>query len=165
MGLASETSAFTITFGTCAGGASDADGSGAGSRISGGRWNPKGIPTIYLARPRETMVAELHHMADAAGIKYEALVRAGRTVHSIEVNGLEVLDLRAPQNLEAVGLTDADLTDDDWGACSSVGHAAWFLHFGGIIAKSARHDSGFVLAAFEDRIQDELVCISSERIR
>jgi RES domain-containing protein len=138
--------------------------SGGGARISGGRWNPRGVPTIYLAQPHSTAVAELRHLAEVTGVSYESLVHAGRMIHTVEVKELRVLDLRDAVRLADVGLSADDLLDDDWSPCAAVGHAAWFLHFGGVLAQSARDKSGAVLAAFEDRVESELVCVESTPI-
>lgn len=137
--------------------------SGAGAARSGGRWNARGIPTVYLARPQSAAIAELRHLADATGMAYASLLRAGRLLHTVEVRDLPVLDLRPAGILEQVGLEHGDLEGDDWSACSAVGHAAWFLELGGVIAPSARAD-GAVLAAFEDRIGHQLDCTASNRI-
>lgn len=126
--------------------------SGAGARLFGGRWNPRGIvPAIYLAVPESTCMGELERAAESQGSDVEAFLAAPRIFHRFDVAGLEVLDLRSQERLESVGLTMEDIQGDDWEACQLVGHAAWFLNFSGVLAPSA-YGSGYVLTVFEDRI-------------
>jgi RES domain-containing protein len=70
-----------------------------------------------------------------------------RDLHLIEVGGLQVVDLRAPNALLAVGLTLRDLSDPDWAVCQRVGDAADTLGLGGVLAPSAT-GVGDVLAVF-----------------
>lgn len=126
--------------------------SGAGSRSFGGRWNPREIfGAIYLATPAQTCALEAQRAANGLGTTPEVMLEAAYLLHTVEVREVQVLDLRASQHLEMVGLTPADLLDDDWTACQSVAHAAWFLDYQGVIAPSAS-GRGFVVAAFEGRL-------------
>ena len=128
--------------------------SGAGARLLGGRWNPRGLfPTIYLATPASTALRELEHAAIMAAMTVEDMLVVGRELHTVQVNDLPVLDLRDPRRLASVGLGPEDISDEDRSACQAIGHAAWFLEFGGVLARSARHDDGLVLAAFETRVR------------
>lgn len=137
--------------------------SGQGAYKFGGRWNPRRLfPTIYLAEPLLASMRELQRLTDAAGTDPLALLRRGYALHDIEVMALPVLDLRSPEALECVGLSAEDVTDDDWSACQAVGHAAWFLEFGGVLAPSATGD-GHVLAAFEHRIEPGQVTVLRSR--
>lgn len=125
--------------------------SGDGARLNGGRWNSPGRPTIYLAQPIETCVLEFARMAEATGATPASLVRRGWHLHQVEVAGVSVLDLSTTTALRRVGLDPEDIADDDWTACQTVGEAAHFLSFAGVVAPSAT-GSGLVIAAFEDRI-------------
>lgn len=127
--------------------------SGEGARRFGGRWNPRGIfPTIYLAQPIATCMAELDRAVTANNSSPEITLTVPHELHTIDVTTLDVLDLRALDKLQYVGLTPDDLGDRDWTACQSVGHAAWFLHMGGIVAPSATGD-GLVITVFENRLR------------
>ncbi len=137
--------------------------SGEGAYRFGGRWNPRRVfPTIYLAEPLRACVLEFDRMAQAAAIDPTAMIRRGYVLHTIAVTELPVLDLRSPEALSFVGLSMEDITDDDWSACQAVGHAAWFLEFGGVFAPSATGD-GSVLAAFEGRVQPGQLSLTSSR--
>lgn len=126
--------------------------SGAGARLNGGRWNPRDLcSTIYLAQPLRACLAELDRLAEAGGVSTSTLLQASRSLHTIEVNGAPLLDLREEEALTYVGLSVDDIRDDDRTACQSVGHAAFFLEMGGIVAPSATGE-GLVIAVFETRL-------------
>lgn len=137
--------------------------SGEGAYRFGGRWNPRRtFPVIYLAEPLPAAMLEFRRLAEASAIDPAALMRRGYTLHTIDVVELPVLDLRPPEALAFVGLGAEDIADEDWSACQSVGHAAWFLEFGGVLAPSAT-GAGFVLAAFETRLQPGQLTLRESR--
>ncbi|WP_110853793.1 RES domain-containing protein [Georgenia satyanarayanai] len=128
--------------------------SGAGARIFGGRWNPPGVfGAIYLAHPVAACMAELARMASSQDLTVSDFLRArgGRTLHTIDVRELSVLDLRTEAAQAQVGLELTDITDEDRTACQAVGHAAHFLGLGGVLTPSAT-GVGLVLTAFESRV-------------
>ena len=127
--------------------------SGAGAKIFGGRWNPTEVGTVYLAIPVTTCLAELDRQAGSQNVTTADLLRApkGRTLHTIAVRELDVLDLREQAARSRVGLDIDDISNDDWAACQAVGQCAYFLQYGGVLAPSAS-GSGLVLAAFESRV-------------
>lgn len=106
---------------------------------------------MYLAQPETAAVRELEHLAREASTTLGDMVRAGRELHTINVTELPVLDIRDPERFKAVGLTGDDITDDDYTACQTVGHAAWFPESGGVLVSNARASNGLTLAAFEGR--------------
>jgi RES domain-containing protein len=127
--------------------------SGAGARLFGGRWNPRGVyPAVYLAQPLAACVAEFDRMASANGIDALAMLRRPYELHTVTATDLQLLDLREEKALRYVGLTPEDIADDDRTACQAVGHAAWFLQMSGIVAPSAT-GNGLVIAAFENRLR------------
>lgn len=126
--------------------------SGAGARLMGGRWNPKGLfSTIYLAQPLATCAGEFDRTSEASGIDPMVRLRAAYELHTFECVDLELLDLRSEDDLQYVGLTLDDISDDDKTACQAVGHAAWFLEMDGVVAPSAT-GAGLVIALFENRL-------------
>lgn len=138
--------------------------SGEGAAQNGGRWNPIGRPTIYLAQPVETCVGEFRRMTDATGVSPESLIRRGWELHRVEVASLPVLDVSQIDALQHTGLDLEDIADPDKTACQRVGEAAHFLGLAGIVAQSAT-GSGVVIAAFEDRIQrGQLSVLGTERL-
>jgi RES domain-containing protein len=118
--------------------------SGVGARIKGGRWNPPGTETLYLARPIATCRAEFFRMAEGQGKGTESFLP--RRVHTIAVTGLEVIDLRREEALAAVGLDMNSLTGE-WSPCQAVGDATDTLGMGGLLVPSATQ-TGEVLAVF-----------------
>lgn len=94
--------------------------SGSGAAISGARWNPTGVSTVYLASPRETCSPEFRRMKESQ----EDVSFLPRMIHRIAVTDLEVLDLTSDEALRAVGLVRSDLAGP-WAPCQAVGAAAW----------------------------------------
>jgi RES domain-containing protein len=137
--------------------------SGIGARRFGGRWNPADVcSTLYLAQPLATCLDEYARMARAAGQEPEQMLDKPRQLHTVEVTELPVLDLRTEASLAYVGLNMDDITDEDWTACQTVGHAAYFLDVAGIIASSAT-GSGLVVAAFEGRAQPKQLTLRASQ--
>lgn len=124
--------------------------SGEGSRRHGGRWNPKDLfPTIYLAIPESTCMGEVQRAAASNHLSVERMLSVPYVFHTIAIQGLHVLDLRSVDALNRVGLQAEDISGD-WSACQTVGHAAWFLDFAGVLAPSAM-GKGLTLAVFEHK--------------
>lgn len=135
--------------------------SGAGARLNGGRWNPKDLfAAVYLATPVETCMGELTRMAQSQGLHVDVLLQVPRVLHTIHVSHVAVLDLRDAAQRDAIGLTDADISDSDWTICQQIGHAAWFLGLQGVIAPSAT-GTGSVLTLFEGRVSPGQISVTS----
>ena len=118
-----------------------------GAYLNGGRWNPPDlVATIYLAEPLDACIAEFHRLAQGQAQGPSSLLP--RVLHTIDVEELQVLDLSTQEAREEVGLTLADIADDDRAKCQAVGEAAHFLGVQGIRAPSAT-GTGFVIAVFE----------------
>jgi RES domain-containing protein len=121
---------------------------------SGGRWGAEGaFPVLYLARPTASVVIEAHrHLVEPIeGMRPELV--GPRHLISCEVEVTNVLDLRAAENRDTVGLSILDMTSDvgDYEACHRIAQAAHQLELHGIIA-SAATGMGETLALFERRL-------------
>jgi RES domain-containing protein len=118
--------------------------SGEGARMTGGRWNPAGTETLYLARPISTCRAEFLRMAEGQARGPDSFLP--RRVHTIAVTSLDVVDLRSEEALAEVGLGRESISGD-WAHFQAVGDAADTLGMGGLLVPSAT-ESGEVLAVF-----------------
>jgi RES domain-containing protein len=80
--------------------------SGVGACLNGGRWNPVGLSTIYLAIPVGACMGELTRLAQSQNITPDDLLAAGpgRVLITVAVQGLQVQDLRAPVARAQLGL-------------------------------------------------------------
>lgn len=137
--------------------------SGEGARRHGGRWNPPDLfPAIYLADSEQACMNEVDRAADIAGLAAEVMLTVPYKLHTIDVNGLAVLDLRTKKAQDFVGLEIEDLFGKDWAACQAVGHAAWFLEMAGVLAPAAG-GIGLVITAFEHRAQPGQVTVNNSR--
>ena len=101
---------------------------------TGARWNPAGVAAIYLSLERYGAIAE----GDHAVVVQPRRPRAKRSVYAVKLTLHSVLDLTGPDDLDAVGLTMADIGDDDHSACREVGAAADWLEHDGLLVPSTR---------------------------
>lgn len=123
---------------------------GAGARTIGGRWNPPdSFATLYLALSVPTASAELRRLAERAGRELVDFMPRHLLEFDIKLEAL--LDLTDPGVVEAVGLTQQDLTADDATNCQEVGEAAHHLGREGILAPSAT-GVGTAVALFVERL-------------
>ncbi|MEX2228197.1 MAG: RES family NAD+ phosphorylase [Dehalococcoidia bacterium] len=120
--------------------------SGEGARQAGGRWNPPGVPAIYLAETLETCIAEFRRMA---GGQARGPISFRRTLHRIRVSGLSVLDVSTETAMESVRLTYSDVTSDDRTVCQGIGYLARYLGIEAVLALSAT-GRGRAIAVFPD---------------
>lgn len=123
---------------------------GEGARIRGGRWNPPdSFPVLYMALSQDTVVAEFYRHAERQGMPPENMLPRRFQEYQVELGLL--LDLRDKQVRPDLGLTDAVIQSDDPSTCQSVGDAAHYAGFEGIVAPSAT-GTGEVLAVFTDTL-------------
>jgi len=132
--------------------------SGTGAAIYGGRWNRPGTEALYLAAPRETCAAEFARMAEGQGKGPASFLP--RTLHTISVDNLEIVDLTGVGALETVGLQRSDLEADDWTVCQQIGDAVDTLGLGGLLADSAT-SSGVVLTVYVRHAHQEKLNLTS----
>jgi RES domain-containing protein len=110
----------------------------------GARWNPAGVPALYLSLDRETALAEGTHLVR---LQPEP-IRGTRHIHEVGLSLRRVLDLRDRPVLISLGLSEADLRSKDHSACQKVGGTAEWLGVEAIIVPSARA-GGANLVIFE----------------
>lgn len=101
---------------------------------TGARWNPAGVAAIYLSLERYGAIAE----GDHAIAVQPRRPRARRSVYSVKLTLHSVLDLTGSDDLDVIGLTMAEIGDDDHSACREVGAAADWLEHDGLLVPSAR---------------------------
>lgn len=80
---------------------------------AGGRWGrPGAYPVLYLGRPTDAVVGEAyrHLVDDIEGMTGDTV--GPRTLWTLQVAVTDVVDLRDPASLAAVGLTTGDLHSD-----------------------------------------------------
>jgi RES domain-containing protein len=83
---------------------------------NGARWNPPGVSAIYTSTERDTVLAEAEHRISLEPFR----PRAKRTIYSLAVELGVVIDLRDPQRLAAVGISEATLVQLDFTPCQSI---------------------------------------------
>lgn len=121
-----------------------------GSRIHGGRWNPKeSFPVLYLGLSPETAVAEFYRLVERQGRHPSDLLP--RRLTTVDVALVRVLDLTVGGSAETLGLHLHELTAEDPSPCQAVGDAAHYLGFEAVKAPSAT-GTGEVLAVFWDKV-------------
>jgi RES domain-containing protein len=118
---------------------------------AGGRWGPPGAyPVLYLGRPIESIVVEAyrHLVDDVEGMTPEAV--GPRRIMVAKVHVTNILDLRAPESRNEIGVTMEDLAAEHE-PCQAIGLAAHQLELHGVIAPAAT-GLGETLALFERHI-------------
>jgi RES domain-containing protein len=126
---------------------------GLAGSAAGGRWGPPGAyPVLYLGRPVASVVVEAYrHLVDPfPGMTGEMV--APRRLYTCQLDVGEVLDLRTPENLAAVGLTPEDLRGPH-ARCQEIGAAAHQLALHGVLAPAAT-ELGETLAVFMRHLLD-----------
>lgn len=102
---------------------------------TGARWNPAGVPAIYLSLTEQGATAEGDHAIAVQPLR----PRVRRVLYPVQLTLANVLDLSDPgQVTDLTGLTAADITDDDHAKCREIGAAADWLEHDGLLVPSAR---------------------------
>ena len=118
---------------------------GQGARINGGRWNPPdSFAVVYTALEPGTIDAEFARLTRRTGLPARAFLP--RRIAIIDARLARVLDLTDAGTRRRLGVTLAQLTDDDWSRTQGIGQAAQFLGYEGVLAPGA--DGGTTLAVF-----------------
>lgn len=116
----------------------------------GGRWNPpSSFATLYLGITLEVVDAEFRRFAKRSGRNPADFLP--RHLLEYRVQFSDLLDLTDSGSLEALGMSDADLSTNDLRFCQEVGEAAHYLGREGVLAPSAT-GTGAVVAVFLERV-------------
>lgn len=75
--------------------------SGEGAAVHGGRFNPKGVPALYLALTMEGMLLEMGH---GFARRFEPL-----TICSYDIDVEDIVDLRTPADCAKAGIAPEDI--------------------------------------------------------
>jgi len=128
---------------------------------SGARWSPPGVGAIYTAVERATALAEGQHAIDSQPRR----LYAKRVLYQVEVSVNDLVDLTAPDALNAVGLTLDDVQADPPHACQRVGGAAAWLERGGLLVPSARASgANLIILVGSLGLDDDLNVVDQEII-
>lgn len=101
----------------------------------GARWNPPGIAARYASLEKKTALAEAEYLLSSQNPRPRAI----RTLYSIRVRLLSILDLTSSDLLSRRGIAGSELGAADYSACQAIGGAAAWLEHDGLLVPSARH--------------------------
>jgi RES domain-containing protein len=107
----------------------------------GARWNPPGVAAIYTSLTPATALAEAQHAIDIQPLR---LRPRRRVLYELAIALDAVVDL-TDDRFTRLGMTERDLSADDFAACQRVGAALAWLGHDGMIVPSARADGGNVV--------------------
>jgi RES domain-containing protein len=101
----------------------------------GARWNPPDVLAVYTSLERATALAEADYRVSIEPFR----ITAKRRIFRLDVKVLNVLDLRSPGVLGALGVDKEELGSLKPRRCPQIGGDAAWLGHDGIIVPSARH--------------------------
>jgi RES domain-containing protein len=119
------------------------------SRAYPGRFNTPVVGAVYVSREPDTAVEELRRRAARDGVSLSAM--HPRALFLLDLHLREVVDLTSTGELDAWGLTSADLDDDDLTRCRETAAVAARLGAEAIRWASAT-GSGQSLAVFVEQL-------------
>ena len=122
--------------------------SGEGARRHGGRFNPRGIPTLYLCTTTECAQAEYSKQGTHKSLPASYLYRISANLHP-------VLDLAREETRSTVGVMLDDLVSDDWSACQDIGKRAYEKRFQAVISWSSTGQDK-IMVVFTERAENRL---------
>ena len=118
--------------------------SGDGAKISGGRFNPKGTPALYLAATIDTMIVEMTH---GFARRLEPL-----TVVSYDVDVADIVDLRTDKGRRAANVQLADMACA-WGLDLANGREPASWRIANRLRKTA---AGILVPSFANGARDDM---------
>jgi len=122
------------------------------SNTRGARWNPPDIAAIYTSLSRDIAIAE----ADYALASQPLRPRATRQLYKVRVTLAAVVDMTDRTLLTTAGVGDEQLASPNHVPCQTVGGAAHWLGYDGLLVPSARAP-GNNLVVFTDRMDVDAV--------
>jgi RES domain-containing protein len=140
--------------------------SGEGSRITGGRWNPKGLPVVYGSREPETAFAEV--FASHRYYKLPIAMALPRVVAAFEFAVDTMFDLTGERILDVFGVALERIEAESWRAArdsgaestgQAIGRAAWELGLQGLLVPSAERPGGTNVVLFPQRLPPDAMKI------
>ncbi len=134
--------------------------SGRGAAMVGGRWNPTGVPTIYLALPEAACVAEFVRMARGQARGPESFLP--RDLHEVFGLELRVIVLTDARTRRKAAIRVSDIAAADRTACQRVGEVAHQLGVQGILSPSATRQ-GIVIVIFERNLRRGQLVVTETR--
>ena len=120
--------------------------SGEGARRHGGRFNPPGIPTLYLCTTTECAQAEYSKQGIRKSLPASNLYR-------ISANLYPVLDLTREETRSTLGVVLDDLVSDDWRTCQDIGRRAHDNRFQAVLSWSSTGQDK-IMAVFTERTEN-----------
>jgi RES domain-containing protein len=118
---------------------------GEGARRRGGRFNPPdSFPVLYLCSTRACAVAEFYRAGSRLAIGAEGLLPRQLFRYRIRLD--QVLDLTVSENMELLGVSEADLVGEDLSIARAIGESAQALGMQAVRSFSAtRQDDVFAV--------------------
>jgi RES domain-containing protein len=147
--------------------------SGEGSRLYGGRWNPKGVTSVYGSFDPETAMAETLAGANYFGVPVHSTMP--RVFVAFEFKLSEVLNLTDGSIRKSLGISESRMMDCDWRRESSkgadaltqaIGRAASEAGLEAILVASAAIDEGENLVVFVNNLRrgSHLALVSPDKL-
>ena len=127
---------------------------------TGARWNGPPAEAIYASTERETALAEAAHYISLQPLQ----PKAKRTLYTIEVSLMTVVDLTPPGRLKALGITDDVLSGDDHAPCRLIGNAVNWLGHDALLVPSARRPSGTNLVIFRQDLSTRQFAVVADEV-
>lgn len=131
---------------------------GEGAKKFGGRWNPPGIPAVYLSLDLSTATAELEQRHRGEGVPLNEMTP--RVIVSMRVRLRRVLDLSRSETRDIIGVSLDQLCEEwqnrengeDEPITQAIGRLAWGRRLDGLLVPSvpAKSRAGANVVVYPD---------------